>query len=138
MIGSKLFIDTAPVIYLVEKNPKFFDQVSYFFVESIKEEKSLVTSILMLSEVAIKPYKTSKSELLTKFERTIKSLFQIYTITWEVADLSAKLRAKYPSLKAVDSLQLATSIIYKFECFITNDRRLKAIREIPVKIIKDL
>jgi predicted nucleic acid-binding protein len=138
MTGAKLFIDTAPVIYLVEKNPNYFDQVSYFFAESISKDKSLVTSVLTLSEVAIKPYKTSKTELLSKFEKTIKSLFQIYTVTWEVADLSAKLRAKYPSLKAVDSLQLATAIVYKCEGFITNDRRLRAIREIPVKLIKDL
>jgi predicted nucleic acid-binding protein len=138
MTGSNIFVDTAPVIYLVERNPAFVDKVSNFLAESIQTNKNLVTSVLTISEIAIKPFKTSRPQLLSQFDKTIKSLFYVYLISWEVAELSAKLRAQYRSLKAIDSLQLASAIHYNCECFLTNDWQLKMVKNIPIRVIKDL
>lgn len=138
MTASKVFVDTAPIIYLVEKNPYHFDSVSYMLADYIIANKRLVTSVLTVSEVGIKPIKINKPETFEKFDRTMKSLFHVDPITWEVANLSATLRAKYGSLKAADSLQLASSIHQRCEVFVTNDRKLKQIKEIPIQLLKDL
>jgi predicted nucleic acid-binding protein len=90
MTGSNIFVDTAPFIYLVKRNPAFVDKVSNFLAESIQTNKNLVTSVLTISEIAIKPFKTSRPQLLSQFDKTIKSLFHVYLISWEVAELSAK------------------------------------------------
>ena len=36
---SKLFIDTTPLIYYVEKNPEYYDILKKFFMESFNAEK---------------------------------------------------------------------------------------------------
>ncbi len=138
MTGSKLFIDTAPVIYLVEQNPEYFEQVSLFLADSIRSNITLTTSVLTTAEVEIRPRKLGKKDLISKFEKTIRSLFEVYPITWEIAQMSATLRAKYSSLRAIDSLQIACAIHHKCEDFITNDKRLRVIKEIPITLIKNL
>lgn len=138
MTGSKVFIDTAPIIYLVEQNPEYFEQVSLFLADSIRGNVTLTTSVLTTAEVEIRPRKLGKKDLTSKFEKTIKSLFEVYPITWEIAQISATLRAKYSSLRAIDSLQIACAIQTKCEDFITNDKRLRVIKEISITLIKDL
>lgn len=138
MTGSKVFIDTAPIIYLVEQNPEYFEQVSLFLADSIRSNVALTTSVLTTAEVEIKPRKLGKKDLTSKFEKTIKSLFEVYPITWEIAQISATLRAKYSSLRAIDSIQIACAIQNKCEDFVTNDKRLRVIKEIPITLIKNL
>jgi predicted nucleic acid-binding protein len=65
-------------------------------------------------------------------------LFEVSAITWDVAEISSILRAKYTSLKAIDSLQIACALQNNCTTFVTNDRRLKAIEEIQTLLIKDL
>ncbi|WP_414693468.1 type II toxin-antitoxin system VapC family toxin [Ohtaekwangia sp.] len=138
MTGSKVFIDTAPTIYLVEQNPAYFEQVSIYLADAIRSNSALTTSVLTTAEVEIKPRKLGKKELTTKFEKTIQSLFEVYPITWDVAQRFATLRAKYTSLRAIDSLQIACAIHHRCESFVTNDKRLKTIKEIPIILIRNL
>jgi predicted nucleic acid-binding protein len=137
MTGN-LFIDTAPVIYLIEENPKYFKQVSTFMAESLRQRKTLVTSVLTTAEFEIKPRKLEQPEVIDKFEKIVKPYFQIDNITWLIAEISSILRAKYKPLKAIDALQVACALKNKCEYFITNARRLKMIKEIPILLIKDL
>jgi len=65
--------------------------------------------------------------------------FDIYTfnINLKVAESAAKLRAKYKWLKGMDAIQLAVAIFSDCDCFITNDKSIKKIREIEVILISD-
>jgi predicted nucleic acid-binding protein len=138
MTGSKLFIDTPVLIYFVEKNPIFFEKVSLFFVSSIEADCKFSTSVLTVAEFGIKPRKLNRSEILIQFEKTVKSLFEVHEINWDVAEISSILRAKYSSLRAIDSLQIACALKNKCDGFVTNDKRLKVIKEINIQLIKDL
>jgi predicted nucleic acid-binding protein len=138
MTGSKLFFDTPPVIYLVEEVPDFFHTVTLFLAQAIQNEAILVTSAVTLAEVGIKPKKFKQTDLETKFERVLGSTFEVQSITWNVAEISATLRAKYASLRGMDSLQIACAIATGCDAFITNDRRLKIVKEIRIQQITDL
>jgi predicted nucleic acid-binding protein len=138
MTGSRLFIDTSPLIYFVEKSPAFFERVSVLLADSIKNNSVLVTSPLTAAEFGIKPRKLNRPDILKKFEKTVKTLFEVQSIAWDVGEISSILRAKYPSLKAIDSLQIACALKCNCDTFVTNDRRLKAIKEIQILLIKDL
>ena len=59
-------------------------------------------------------------------------------IDLSVSDAAARLRAKYPSLKSIDALQLAAAIKGQCEVFMTNDRRLKQVSEIRVILLEEL
>jgi predicted nucleic acid-binding protein len=136
--GLTLFFDSAPIIYLVEKNPAFLERVKMFLYEAIEQDCMLLTSVLIISEVLVKPQKLNKIEVLDQFESTIKTLFEVRPITWDIAKLSATLRSKYAPLKAIDSFQIASAVNAKCDGFVTNDRRLKFIKEIPIILIRDL
>jgi predicted nucleic acid-binding protein len=59
-------------------------------------------------------------------------------LTPEIAERAARLRAKYSSLKAIDSVHLATEIYSGASAFLTNDAQLSSISEIKVLVLKNL
>lgn len=62
--------------------------------------------------------------------------FQIIEVNREIAVHAAYLRRKHnPQL--ADAIQLATAIQAKAQAFITNDRRLKKIKEIKVLVLDE-
>jgi predicted nucleic acid-binding protein len=138
MTDSKLFFDTPPVIYLIEENPHFLETVSVFLAEALRNQALLITSVVTLAEASVKPKKFDGDLVILKIERTLKNLFEVHPITWEMAEISATLRAKYASLRGMDSLQIACAIATGCDAFITNDRRLKIVKEIRIQQIKDL
>ena len=69
---------------------------------------------------------------------TIRNLFHLTEINWDVAQISAILRSKYSSLRAIDSLQIACAISKQCESFLTNDKRLRIVKEINIQLIKNL
>ena len=138
MTGSKLFFDTPPIIYLVEENPHFLDTVSLFLAEAIQNKVNLVTCVVTAAEAGVKPRKLDRELVVLKIERTLKNLFEVHPVTWEMAEISATLRAKYASLRGMDSLQIACAIATGCDAFITNDRKLKIVKEIRIQQITDL
>ena len=60
MTDSRIFFDSAPLIYLVEFNEVFYDKISLFMAESIANRKQMVTSVVSLAEFGVKPRKLGK------------------------------------------------------------------------------
>jgi predicted nucleic acid-binding protein len=138
MPRSRLFIDSPPIIYLIEGNQTFIEKVADFFEQSVKQDVNLYTSALTVAEIYIKPIKLKRTDLVAKFDKLLKTVLEVKSITWDIAELSATLRSRYTSLKAVDALQIACAIQTNCTGFVTNDRRLKFIKEIPILLVKDL
>ena len=138
MTGSKLFFDTPPVIYLIEENPHYLETVALFLAEAVKNQAHLTTSVLTMAEASVMPKRLDKKDVVLKIERTLKNLFEVHPVTWQIAEISATLRAKYLSLRGMDSLQIACAMASRCDSFITNDKRLKNIKEIRIQQITDL
>lgn len=138
MTDSRIFFDSAPLIYLVEFNEVFYDKISLFMAESIANRKQMVTSVVSFAEFGVKPRKLGKKDVIDRFEKTITNLFDIQDVDLEVASIAAGLRAKYSSLRGMDALQVASAIRADADIFVTNDKRLKAIKEIKVILVKEL
>ena len=141
MIGTgRIFVDTAPFVYLVENHPDYYPLVSSFISSKIAiSEFSLVTSVITLAEFEVNPKRNNQLIVIEKFRSKLKELdFLIAEITLDIAELSSDLRTKYPYLKLFDALQLATAINVKCQSFLTNDLRLKQIKEIDVILIEEL
>ena len=54
-----------------------------------------------------------------------------------MADRAAHLRARY-DLRTPDSIHLASALESRADLFLTNDRRLCQVEEIPVLLVEDL
>ena len=53
MIESKIYIDTAPFIYYLEKNSLYFEKIRIFFMQCYKKKTSLVTASVTFEEYCV-------------------------------------------------------------------------------------
>lgn len=135
----KIFIDTAPFIYLIENHPVFTSKIKTLITNAIVDGDYIVTSVVTLSEFGVKPTKDNRLDLIEKFEELLSRLnVEILVVDQSAAKKAYELRAKYQFLKGMDAFQLALSINEKCSRFITNDKKLKRVTEIDVKTMDDL
>lgn len=134
-----LFLDTAPIIYLVEGQGALGVQARSIFSEIDQQGIQLVTSPITLAECLVHPLRNQRPDLTELFRQTIvngpRTLF--LPLDAGIAESSAELRARYGFLKLADSLQLATAISCNCDAFLTNDRRLSAIADIACLMVED-
>lgn len=53
-----------------------------------------------------------------------------------IAEIAGKLRGRYPGLNTVDAIQVSVAIDIGVDAFLTNDEKLKQIREVNVLFLK--
>ncbi len=134
----KVFLDTPPIIYFIEKHPRYYLQLLDYLTSCVIQKNLLETSVLSVAEFEIKPRRINNLKILKKGQELIDSLFDVHPIDMTVAQISGELRSRYRSLKAIDSLQLATAMGHRCDVFVTNDRRLRAVKEIEIKLVTEL
>lgn len=61
--ATRVFLDTAPVIYFVERNPLHFDRTANVFARIDRDEIIAVTSIITLAESLILPLRQKRTQL---------------------------------------------------------------------------
>lgn len=126
-------LDSNLLIYFIE------DRLDYQIVtqkifESIEMGRNLgICSTLSLLEVLIQPYRKDDDAMVNEFY----SLLTTYPhLSWielsvEIADLGARLRAKY-QIKTPDAILLATAIYSGASGSIGNDKSLKKVKELEI------
>ena len=136
--GSRIWIDTAPFIYFIEKDPKYLNIVRPIFAEIDAGNIEALTSTITLLEVLVHPFKTNNELLVEKYREILLYAEGLTTfeIFHEVSELSSKLRAKY-SIRTPDAIQIAVGIIYAADTFLTNDSDMKKVKDISVVILED-
>lgn len=134
-----LFLDTAPLIYFIEAKEPYFSKILPLFAANDRGTFQFISSTLTLEEVLVAPFRENKTQLITKYETALTQSpnIKLYDIDQQVAKKAAQLRASY-QVKTPDALQLATAIVYQADFFISNDKQLKKVVEVPVLILEDL
>ena len=134
-----IFLDTAPVIYFIEAHHQFGPMVKQV-IELMNENRiHAFTSVLTLSEVLPKPVEMGNNELAEKFKTYLKNgpNLTMLPITETIGETAGGLRGKYPHLKTVDAVQIATALDAEADAFLTNDKNLSSIKEIEILVLKD-
>ena len=139
---KKVFIDTAPFIYLIEKNednPQYFNKMKKFFDDGYNDNVDFVSSVITLEEYLVFPYRMRSQEHIDLFETLIKALeIEIVVIDKRIAKKAAQIRAEYQSFKAMDALQLAVASLTSCDLFLTNDKQLRQFKEIKCITVDEL
>jgi len=127
------YLDSAPIIYLVEEVEPFYDRV----IERIdKPEILLATCTLSWLEVRVKPVRDKNHTRLQEFEEFFNDEITLEIgISREVIDKATELRAKY-NFKTPDAIHLAAAITSACDVFLTNDHRLDRCTEIKIEILE--
>jgi predicted nucleic acid-binding protein len=119
---TRLFLDIAPIIYYVEKNPDYFASVEIIFERIDGGLLTAVTSPVTLAECLVIPYRLELAQRQWDFFDLIVygSNTVFLPIDHAQARQAAELRARY-SLTLPDALQIAVALAAGCEAFLTND-----------------
>jgi predicted nucleic acid-binding protein len=136
---TKVFLDTAPVIYYVEATVSFFEVVQEAFRRLDEGVFQAVTSPVTLAECLVLPIRLGQTQLQQDFIDllTATEAIALAPIDAEVSKRAAELRANY-GLKLPDALQVGTALVNRCEAFLTNDAMLKQVTELRVLVLGDL
>jgi predicted nucleic acid-binding protein len=137
--GQVVGLDTAPLIYFTEQNGAYLELVDPFFQALGNGELSVVTSVMTLLEVLVRPIRDSNLELAQTYREFLLNTTNvaIYDISQEIAEAAARLRALH-KIRTPDSVQLATAIHEKATFFLTNDIVLASLPDIKILVLDDL
>jgi len=113
--NKTVFLDTAPLIYYIEENQQYSPILN-----------------------KVHPMRENKHQLVEEYQNILcnSSTINIFELNIEIAKRAAGFRAKY-GLKTPDSIQVATAVYTSAEYFLTNDIRLKAIKEIETLVLDE-
>lgn len=129
-------LDTVLFIYLLEEHPKYLGQVERIFDRIQKGKEEAVFSCIGMIELMMGPKKKGREEIANRYRELLSTFphLTIWGITEQVVDLASSLRARY-GISTPDAIHLATAMDAEADYFITNDRRLRRVREIKVKAL---
>lgn len=136
---TRLGLDTAPIIYFTEANPRYTTRVDGVFRHLSMHSIVGITSIVMLGEVLVHPIASGNTRLVDQYRNLLLGNSGVVSVPVDpiVAERAAELRARY-RLRMPDALQVATAIEQRCDAFLTNDRGLGRVAEIRVLVLDDL
>jgi predicted nucleic acid-binding protein len=136
---ATLFLDTAPVIYYVERNPTYAALVDDIFDRVDAGTLHAFTSPITLGECLVVPIRQGLLQVQRDFTDLIVSGANVTFLTPDApaAQQAAELRVRY-NLGLLDAFQVAMALAGGANAFLTNDRALLRVRELPVLVLDDL
>lgn len=136
---SKIYLDTAPIIYFLENNPFYALKMQDFLQSAVLAQNQFATSVLTNLEYLPKPMKENKNDLILAYNSLKKFLkIDFIAVNEEISMISVHLRVKYSGLKPLDSIHLASAIFSGCDAFLTNDKQLKQVSEIEILYLEEL
>ena len=136
---KRIYIDTAPFIYFVERHPEYFTKM--FRIVGLIEEMPLetFTSVITLTELIVQPLKISNTALAQEYRDVLVSSnqFTLVTVTEDIAITAGEIRARY-AFRTPDAIHVATAIATGCDTILTNDAAMKRVTDLNVVYMNDL
>lgn len=136
---SRIYFDTTPLIYFLDDEKPFSDKVATFIFNHQDDTDIYLTSTITDTEYLVFPYRMEDTRKVWLYNKFLSDFnFQISEPNRTITQQAAKLRAKYPGLKGMDAIHLATSMFFGCDIFITNDVQLRQVTEVNVVLVDSL
>jgi predicted nucleic acid-binding protein len=136
---TRVFLDTAPVIYYAERHPQYGLLTDPIFDRLDAGTLFGVTSPVTLLECLVMPCRLGQPQLQQDFTDLIVrgQGVTFVPLTEAIASRGAQLRAQY-GLTLPDAFQVAAALAAGCDAFLTNDIDLKRVRELPILVLGEL
>ncbi|MBF0199255.1 MAG: type II toxin-antitoxin system VapC family toxin [Planctomycetes bacterium] len=133
----RIYLDTAPLIYLIEGQEVLANKVAEQLKNWVLNDATIGTSTLTLLELLVVPKKDKNESLVQKYRAMLSELLSepLIPMSEAIAERAAEYRASL-LVKTPDAVQLATATYGGFDVFYTNDQQLKKCEEIEVLLIE--
>ena len=131
-------IDTAIFIYFIEEHPRYLPAVEALFQALENGVLQGVTSGITLLETLIHPLRNRNTELAREYEAILiqSRNLNLIELTIPLLRFAAYLRTD-TGIRTPDALQIAAALTMKCPVFVTNDRRLPAIKGLQIVQLND-
>ena len=129
----RVYLDTAPVIYLVEGVPNYIELVDKrVSVADVIQ----VASDLTRMECRVKPLREGNTALLHDYDDYFAEVVaEIVVLSHAVIDRATDIRARY-GFRTPDAIHLAAAVLSGCDVFLTNDYRLQRFPDIAMDVIE--
>ena len=129
--GALVLVDTAPIIYVLEGNPRLAARFQPLFDRHARGEIAFAVSTITIAEVLAGPLGVGDEALAKRYRATLES-WQVVELSADIAESAARLRVSL-KLKLPDAIQAASAIAINADALVTHDRdfsRLTALKVI--------
>jgi predicted nucleic acid-binding protein len=135
---GRVYVDTAPVIYTVERKPDYEALLQPLWDAMDAQSIEVVSSELTLLETLVKPLKDGAQTLARDYETFLTATrLQLHPITTTILKDAARLRAD-ANLKTPDAIHAATALATGCSQLITNDGDFRKVASLQIVILKDV
>ena len=136
---SRLLLDTAPIIYLLEGNAEFGGHVYRLFRQCKERGIVFVTTPVTLAECLVHPLARGDHELVKRYENAVlrEQHTEFWPIDAESGREAARLRAQL-GLQLADALQVAVALRTGCDALLTNDSALSRVTGVRILQISEI
>jgi predicted nucleic acid-binding protein len=136
---QQLYIEATPLISYVEEHPQYVAKMDVIIQVIEDRPIEAVSSVITLTEVLTHPVKLGNIRLEREYRDILlhSGEFRLLTITAQIAESAAALRARY-HLRTPDALHVAAAIDVRCDALLTNDTGIKRVTEITVLVLDEL
>ncbi len=136
---QRIYIDTPPLIYLVERNPDYFARMLGIADTIERARLQAITSVVALTEILVQPLRLGNTDRAQEYHDILfdRHNYTMVAITAEIAISAAAIRARY-GLRTPDAMHAATAIQSDCDAILTNDRDFRRVQDISVLLLDDL
>ncbi len=136
---SRVYLDTAPIIYFLEGSSLYAESVKQFIFEALYAGSTFFTSVATDVEYLTLPLRNAENQKIQAYRNLQEFLeLNVIEINREIALSAAHLRANYSGLKSMDAIQLASCVYMGCDAFLTNDKQLLQVGEVHSVLVDDL
>lgn len=136
--SSLVYVDTAIIIYSVEKFPTYYATLEPLWLKLKAKEIRVISSELALMETLVLPLRNSDADLLQTYESLLTaSEMRLIPVTLSLLRNAASLRAT-TNLKTPDAIHAATALDAGCTLFLTNDKGFRNAPTLPVVILSEV
>ncbi|NET17773.1 MAG: PIN domain-containing protein [Okeania sp. SIO1H6] len=137
--SARIYIDTVTAIYAVEQAPTYGVLLNPLWNNLQAGNIEVFSSELTLMESLVVPIRNSNAFLIDAYERLLRSTqIQLIPISQTILIEAARLRATTLSLRTPDAIHAATAIAADCTQFLTKDRQLRAVTDLPIVILDEV
>ena len=137
--GQRIALDTAPLIYFIEEHPLYLPLLDPFFEKLDLGKIQIITSVITLSEVLVKPLREGNNQLAQQYREILYHIddLTMIEVSFAIAEKTAQLRSQY-SLRTPDAIQMATALQSGATTLLTNDIRWPTIPHLQILKLDNL
>lgn len=137
--GERIYLDTNAWIYALEGFSEFRVEMTLLFEQMQTGALMGVTSELTLAELLVKPYRDQDEAQQARYKKAISNRknFFIVPVLRDLLIDAAAVRAA-TQLKLPDAIHAATALRANCTTFLTNDRQLKKLTDIPIVLLAEV